>query len=199
MSFSWSTARTKLAELVTTATGLRVQWADGPAQWGGSLSSTPAIEAHCEMSLKTVGGRGVDHLTHVYNADAAPGEEITYHCIGVRAILWQVRFRSLRSSAALDAVYYADMLRSHLRAPYADDLLRGSSLGVEAVNQSVDLGAYLGDRRESVAQVDIMLVASIDQVVQTDTIVDRVIGEIVLNDVNGDDLPTIDIDITTGD
>lgn len=153
------------------------------------MRETSGAHAHVEMSLRTVGVKGVDQLKQSFDDEATPGDELTYSCVGVRTLLWQVRVRSWRSAAALDAVYYIDRLRMYLRAPRSDTLLRGASLGVETVNQSQDLGAYMVERRESVQQVDIMLCAGINDAIHTDTYIETVYGESLWRDSNGALLP----------
>lgn len=185
MSFAWSTARTNLATLFTRATGLRCIWVDGPQDFAATFRSTPSAEAHGELSLKTIGGKGVDQLSHTYDEHADPGEELTMRGSGLRSLLWQVRVRSWRSAAGLDAIAYLDTLRSHLRAPYADTLLRDASCGVESVAMMVDLGAINGDRRESVGQMDIMLCAYVETTLETTTWIEHAYGESTWRDADG--------------
>lgn len=161
----WTVARPALGSWVASVTGLHARALEGPADWGASLKET--TPRHAQVLLHLVEGGFIGWPAHSKdtNLGAPAGEEIEPHVRGLREVSWEVRVRSHRNEAGEDAHHFLAIVEAALHDPGPTGftvLASSLGLGLQAHLPIVDLTATLGDRRTSVAQMDIKLHAYID-------------------------------------
>jgi hypothetical protein len=103
---------------------------------------------------------GVPRRQKTTNLAAPQGEEIEPHVLGLREVLWEVRVRSHRNAAGEDAFHYLRLVEAALHDPGPTGfpiVASGLGLGLQTSETIVDLTATLGDRRVSIAQLDVRL------------------------------------------
>ena len=161
----WTVARPALGAWFTSITGLHAQDREGSQEWGASLVEATPLQAQGELHLVEGGFIGWPQHAKVTNLGAPAGEEIEPHVRGIREVLWEVRVKSWRNAAGFDALHYLRLVEAGLHGPGPGGFTSVASnqgLGLQNHGPLVDLTATLGDRRASVAQMDVTLHAYVD-------------------------------------
>jgi hypothetical protein len=138
---------------------------EGPRDFASSQAESVARDADLLVHLVEGDYIGWPSHRHEYNDQAAQGEEIEPHVRGIQQVVWEIRCRSDRESSGYDARHFLNLVKAHFHDPGPDgfvQLASGLGLGLQQHGPVVDLTRTHGDRRISVAQIDVTLHAYID-------------------------------------
>jgi hypothetical protein len=150
----FATHKTAIKTWVEAQSGLVAQWRDEAGGWQGK----PRIRLHLMSSAPL----GVDWIDYDLDDELEAGSDFVPTVRGNRMLVLSMLCQTRNQAGNNTASYYLEKLRTSLKKPSVRTGLYAAGLVVSSSEAVQDLAAWVDDRVESEAQLDVHLAAVVN-------------------------------------